>query len=361
MSEQKTEAVQMDIAVTEPDQSNERGIPEGIKADELPAETLMDFSNAPIEFEETALMVMEDTQRLYYHAGTANRFSENYLKYSSQLESYIRKAGSLCLMKSVLEQKGQAFPKLTDLSILELVRMVSFHIRKTHAAINGLYQDNNKLGMVYFQQEIRWINLCDRLKVTGEKIERIKNGEINVDSLVKREEITKDQPRTNEGNKTGLPLSLQVNPKALPLDRSMAAEMLQQEQNRKKQQKKNERLQRSLENDMGIKPFEPDLFWLEQMTGGKTTAADDDPVEFIDDEDLVPEETYEIEDDDPIEYISEAEGRRFLIEDAMRRGDQQALMEIPLEDSETFRERWMRRMDELEREERCGPNIVNSE
>ena len=38
--------------------------------------------------------------------------------------------------------------------------------------------------------------------------------------------------------------------------------------------------------------------------------------------------------------ISEGEARKILIEDAMKRGDQKALMEIPMEDHNTFLKRW---------------------
>ncbi len=93
-----------------------------------------------------------------------------------QLESFIKQAGTYCLTKAVLEQKGFSFPKLEDLTILKLVRMTSFHIRKCHAAIDGLYRDNNKLGSVYLQWELRWISLSERLKATGLKIQKIQEG-----------------------------------------------------------------------------------------------------------------------------------------------------------------------------------------
>ena len=45
--------------------------------------------------------------------------------------------------------------------------------------------------------------------------------------------------------------------------------------------------------------------------------------------------------------ISEAEARKILMDDAMKRGDQQALMQIPLEDSAAFYQRWLRWSEDL--------------
>lgn len=43
------------------------------------------------------------------------------------------------------------------------------------------------------------------------------------------------------------------------------------------------------------------------------------------------------------------EARKILMEDAMKRGDQKALMEIPMEDEDMFHERWMRHVEEVSR------------
>lgn len=186
-----------------------RGILTDIKAADLPDESLMDFCSAPYEFEETALWVKEDLQRLYYHAGTANRFSEKYLKYLPQLESFIKQAGSYCLTKAVLEQKGYQFPKLADRTIPDLVQMVSFHIRKCHAAIEGLYRDNNMLGFVYLRWELRLIRLGERLKATGVKIQKIIEGRLGADDLMERQETFRGKARSNE-NGSGLSKSLSI-------------------------------------------------------------------------------------------------------------------------------------------------------
>ena len=58
--------------------SENRGILTPVKAADLPDEPINEFSNAPAEFEERSRMLWDDTQKLYYHACKANRFSENY-------------------------------------------------------------------------------------------------------------------------------------------------------------------------------------------------------------------------------------------------------------------------------------------
>ena len=57
--------------------------------------------------------------------------------------------------------------------------------------------------------------------------------------------------------------------------------------------------------------------------------------------------------------ISEAEARKILMEDAMKRGDQQALLEIPLEDAATFYQRWLRWTESIREKNnspRSGPS-----
>ena len=46
--------------------------------------------------------------------------------------------------------------------------------------------------------------------------------------------------------------------------------------------------------------------------------------------------------------LTEAEARKCLMDKAMKEGDQKALMAIPLEDSDTFYQRWLRYVEEEE-------------
>ena len=308
---------------------DERGVLGCIKAEDLPAEQPDEFSNAPFEFEETAKWLWEDTQYTYYHACTENRFSENYLKLCTLLEKNIRQVGSFCLTKAVLEQKGLQFPKLSDLNINELVRMVSFHLRKCHAAFRGIYRDNNFIGMSYYNQEFRWFSLGNRLKATEVKIGKIREGLIDVDDLLKQAEIFKGEGKTNDKPDGGIPETLRINPSALPLKGSMARDMLRAEQEEEKKRREREkrwkRAEREIPREMRTQPYSP--------------AAIPDPVP------PTPPET-----ENPLDprfsetetTVSEAEVRSVLMGDAMRRRDQEALMAIPLEDPQQLLVRWRR-------------------
>ena len=169
--------------------SGNRGVLERIDPAKLPEEPTDTFSTVPYEFEESVRYLWDDTQKLYYHACRANRFSENYLLYSDELEKSIRKMGSYCLTKAALEQKGMLFPSLSELSVPELVGMVSYHLRKTHAAFEGIYRDNNRLGLSYLTREFRWVALGNRLKATETKIQKIKDGKLNADELLKQDDF----------------------------------------------------------------------------------------------------------------------------------------------------------------------------
>ncbi|MBR6089640.1 MAG: hypothetical protein IKP86_06880 [Anaerolineaceae bacterium] len=338
--------------------SKNHGVPFDIKAADLPDESLDDFSNAPFEFEETALLVKEDLQRLYFHAGTANRFSEKYLKYMVQLEQFIKQAGSCCLTKSVLEQKGLSFPQLEDLNIMDLVRMVSFHIRKCHAAIDGLYRDNSKLGSVYLQWELRWISLGERLKATDMKIRRIREGKIIADDLIEREEPFRGKPQTN-GTSSGIPKSIHLNPHALPLDHSMAKEMLRLEKIEKKklalQRREEERWERAaMAAGFAPKPFKP----LTPKEMGREILRQEKELTH----EPVPEKADSTRKKKGTETLTEAEARQYLIDKAQKEGDTDTAAQIRREESPEFYERWQQYVKKTEEENfrnaagRAGPS-----
>ena len=218
------------------------GIPANIKAADLPAEAISEFSNAPSDFENTALVLWDDTQKVYVNACTANRFSENYLLFCDQLEKNIKQLGSYCLTKAVLEQNGMSFPKLSQMTIRELAGMVGFHLRKAHAALEGIYRDNNILGMTYLNWEFRWAGLDNRLRSTEVKIQSIKEGKINTESMLKTAETFKGETRTNDKTDSDTPKSLPAQGKALPIKGSMARQMLGRE---KEAEKKAEQIGRA--------------------------------------------------------------------------------------------------------------------
>ncbi len=156
----------------------------------------------------------------------------------------------------MLEQKGIDLPKLKDMSIHDLVCMVSFHLRKAHAALDGIYQHNNILGITYLNWEIRWAGLGNRLKATEVKIQKIREGKLNVDSMLEQTETFRGAARTN----THL-----SEPNAMPIKGSVARDMLKTAKAEKKQADRirkarerkletAERLERQADRLMGFGP-----------------------------------------------------------------------------------------------------------
>jgi len=338
-----------------------RGILAGMKSTDLPLEPLGEFSNAPFEFQNKALLLWRDTQLIYIHACTANRFSGNYLMLCTQLEKNIRQLGSFCLTKAVLEQQGQSFPELSELSIKELVGMVSFHIRKAHAALEGIYRDNDNLGMTYLNWEYRWIGLDNRLRATEVKIEKIKNGEIHLEPVVRQAETFKDEPRTNQDSRKNeeTAKSLRANANALPFNGAMAGLMgywekkseKAAEEKRRERERKLRRAER-LERESGMvpgayrppKPFEPDreMTKLNKQMEAEAIRAELEAEEKQEAENKTRTESKTEEKQQNPGTVSEAEARKILMEDAMKRKDQKAIMAIPLEDTAALHERWVK-------------------
>ena len=319
-----------------------RGILTNIKAADLPDESLMDFSAVPYTFEESALLIMEDMEKLHYLAGTANRFSEKYLKCLPQLEKYINKAGSLCLTKAVLEQKGFSFPQLENLNTPDLIGRVSFHIRKCHAAIDGLYRDNDRLGYVYLQWELRWINLGERLKTTEAKIQKIKNGELKADALLQREDCFRKQiAAKKEPGREWMSCPF-LNPASLPLLTSMASEMLRKEKLIEKQKRDHYKAEQRAMRELGIRPIPPYPVLTKTVTKPEESTA---------------RQTTPEKEDAPLGMIPEGEARRILIEKAIRRGDHKTVLEIQKEDSDSFAKRWERYLADTDAlRKRAGPS-----
>ncbi len=362
--------------------SENRGVLERIDPARLPDEPTDVFSTVPYEFEESVRYLWDDTQKLYYHACKANRFSENYLTYSEELEKSIREMGSYCLTKAALEQKGMEFPNLSELSVSELVGMVSYHLRKTHAAFEGIYRDNNRLGLSYLTREFRWVALGDRLKATEAKIQKIKDGKLSADELLKQDETYRNAPRKGENTGREIPERLPVNPAALPIKGSMAREMLgfEKEEQKKaeklrkekeRRMKQLEKLERELDHTPGV--YKQDVIRLtkEQQSLVNQHSAENlrREIAAIDakfEEGFgiqVPEDRNREPDTKqlPPGKITEAEARKLLMDEAMKRGDRQAVMEIPLEDSETFYQRYLRRNEEVRKRNQAARGVPSNE
>ena len=321
-----------------------RGILGNMKASELPPESIDEFSCAPFEFEETAKWLWEDTQITYYHAGIENRFSENYLKLCGRLETNIRRLGSFCLTKTVLEQKGSEFPELSNLNVRELVKMVSFHLRKCHAAFQGMYHDNNFLGMSYLNWEFRWFELGSRLKATEVKIVKIREGKIKAESILQQAEQFSGESQSSVSPETGFPGDLPLNDGAVPLEGSLARDMVRREREAEKEQRREEQAGQRNERDV-YRPARPfgvsSAFPLLKQFFDRQERQIPEPEPCLADV-QEPEKAEEPEQELRPGEITEAEARSILIRDAMERGDEESLRAIPLEDRATVHARWER-------------------
>ena len=345
-----------------------RGIITDIKAADLPAEDPGEFSNAPSEFEHTVSLLWNDTQKVYVNACTANRFSENYLMFCDQLEKNIKQLGSYCLTKAVLEQNGMSFPDLSRMTIRELAGMVGYHLRKAHAALEGIYRDNHILGMTYLNWEFRWAGLDNRLRATEAKIQSIREGRISTDAILKKAEPYRDDPRTGSDAAAVPAKSLPSHAAALPIRGSMARMMLglekQAEKHAEAVRKEKERLLKAAERceqrissrvPGGLRPPRPFGMTREDrdLVNRENAKYLRKQAEALDGPGEAPEPDAPVPGD-----IGEAEARRQLMEDAEKRNDQEALRAIPLEDTFALHARWEKYTARVEREallSRSGP------
>ena len=318
--------------------SEARGILTDMKSLDLSDETLDDFSDAPLSFEAAALDLWKNTQRIYYHACIANRFSDEYLKYCGELEKSIRNAGSFCLAKAVLEKEGMELPLLGSMDILSLVRMVSYHFRKCGAAFEGAYRDNNFLGLSYLDWQLRWASLSERLKATEVRIQKIRDGKVRTEDLLAPAKVFEAESAGNEPGSLDSTQSLPVNNGPLPVRGTPAGEFLRTELEKRKQQEKQGEERRPAGKSIDSDPGPSGSCSL------RSSEKDDAAAPFTDPENSggprSVEDLPELEDG-----YTEAEVRRILISKAMKEGDQDALREIPLEDTWQLYLRWMRHLN----------------
>ncbi|MBQ4512136.1 MAG: hypothetical protein II969_04020 [Anaerolineaceae bacterium] len=203
---------------------DEQGFPKSRYAfvgENLPLEKITDFSSDPISFEEMASAVFADIKQLEGLAVVKNRFSEAYLDISRRLEKGIAELASCAITKTVFEQKGFRFAGLEKLTIPLLYSMLSFHFRKCHAAVQGYAFKNHQAWLQMLEMEMRWHNLAKRLKATEDKIQLIRAGKLNPDSIINK--LHADLNR----EKTPAPKKEENNtPKALPSAQAAAFPMM---------------------------------------------------------------------------------------------------------------------------------------
>ena len=139
--------------------------------EELPFESLDDFSVAPLTFEETAVMVWRKTEYFFDLTAKFNRKSEKYLEACSFLEKGVKYLGSCCLTAAAVGIEDECeFPKLEGLSTHWLFGLVSFNIRKLDAAVNEFLADTGDIPGKWLDMQFRFLNLAERLKATERKI-----------------------------------------------------------------------------------------------------------------------------------------------------------------------------------------------
>ena len=193
-------------------------------SDELPAESFENFSECPLTFEEMAAGMRKDLEKVYTLTGTLNRFSADYPLVCRQLERMIKRMGSCCVTKAVLEQKGFDFPTLKDLDMKDLYCMVSFNFRKTRTAFHDSERLKDCADMGLLELECRWVDLAERLKLTEEKIRMIRSGKLNADRMLERAELFKGEKgysRKHADTQKALP-----GGRALPVIGSVARQMI---------------------------------------------------------------------------------------------------------------------------------------
>ena len=258
--------------------------------------------------------------------------------------------------------------------------MTAYHLRKCHAALEGLYWDNNLLGMTYLNWEFRWFDLSKRLNATEVKIQKIREGKISYLPMLEQEQALRNEPVNDKQKAVTDPASLRINANALPLDKSMGRLMLRNEKAERAEQLRRQRLVEKLEKETmkDFKPFPMEKFMQDRLairrdpSAGFNAGSSLDPNDFILNshktlstvpeeirtrmkqqlenipEKTCPENITEMEQNE----LSEDEARDILIEKAAKANDHKTVMEILEEDSETFYRRWLKYTEETEKQNR---------
>lgn len=240
------------------------------------------YNCAPLEFKEVAEALQILLSNMNYAAVRFNRLSPNYTLVMPYIEKFIKQMGSYCITKTVLEQSGESFPNLKIFSVKDLHSMVSVHFRKCCMAYNDLRivnqgQDLNIMGWIF-----RWALLSDRLKATQNKINKIQQGKINVETLLEKESVYKNEIRPQRDNSHRL-VSPQSKTDSFPILKSFTkkvkAEKKAAEKQEKYERREAERAARRLEKSGVITPmYRPQVY--RPMPFPKITGVGLNPVEL---------------------------------------------------------------------------------
>ncbi len=147
--------------------------------EELPYESLDDFSTLPVKFEEQTAVMLERAEDLFVLTQRYNRHSKKYLEACGWLEKSISGLGSACVTRIAMKLDGEELPMLRQLSTKKLFGMASFNFRKINAAIEEDLRAGGEFPLPLMGMLIRYNRMIERLRSTEQRIWKINNREIS--------------------------------------------------------------------------------------------------------------------------------------------------------------------------------------
>lgn len=148
-----------------------QAVPDQKSEDEdLPYESLEDYSTDPIGFEEMSEMVSTKVKTFFSLSAKYNHRDPKYLEVCGFLERGIKYLAGCCLTAVLLKKKGHELPKLEDLTTHWLYGIVSFNIRKLNRTVDEELSGAREIPAKWLDMQFRYINLAERLKSTETKI-----------------------------------------------------------------------------------------------------------------------------------------------------------------------------------------------
>ena len=147
--------------------------------EELPYESLDDFSTLPVKFEEQTAVMLERAEDLFVLTQRYNRHSKKYLEACGWLEKSISGLGSACVTRIAMKLDGEELPMLRQLSTKKLFGMASFNFRKLNAAIEEDLRAGGEFPLPLMGMLIRYNRMIERLRSTEQRIWKINNREIS--------------------------------------------------------------------------------------------------------------------------------------------------------------------------------------
>ena len=307
------------------------------------------YNAAPATFEEEANALWIVTMSLHYAATRFNRHSPNYFTCITELEKNIKQLGSYCITKEVLEKSGVEFTHLDGLSINELYCMASLHFRKCEMAFDDQQNSDIGLDMNVVRWIFRWASLLDRLRATEEKIEKIQNGEIKAESLLKQGQTYSDGPKMRRDSSSRA-LGPVGKARSLSVMKSFANEVkkesIEQAKLSERRTREQERARRRLEKRGFYSRQREDDFDLDDDFRGMGAFGPPRPFQ--------PEKIPEV-------GMTGTQLGKYLIDEAIARGDFAEADRIRQESTEQHIERWFRLREpggqvSGVRDQRAGPS-----